>query len=112
MSVDRSGNCSRCQFSQHTEHRLTPSIDRQDGRQQVEESFRSMFETTRKQSSGPPYLHIEPSNVLVQMQGEAAPVTFEFDRSNGSLGRRTIVFCRRRGVWKIVHIHASNVTRR
>jgi ketosteroid isomerase-like protein len=89
-----------------------PSVERLDGRQQVEAGFRSVFDATRQQASGPPYLHIVPTNVRIQMLGEAALVTFEFDRGGGSVGRRTIVFARVGRAWRIVHIHASNATRR
>jgi ketosteroid isomerase-like protein len=89
-----------------------PSVGRLDGRQQVEEVFRSVFAAGRKQTSGPPYLHIEPRRVQIQMLGEVAIVSFEFDREGGTMGRRTIIFHREGGTWKIVHIHASNVIKR
>jgi ketosteroid isomerase-like protein len=89
-----------------------PSVDRLDGRQQVEAGFRAVFEATRRQASGPPYLHIVPRNVQIQMLGAAAIVTFEFDRGSESVGRRTFVFAREAGGWKIIHIHASNAARR
>jgi len=89
-----------------------PSIDRLDGRQQVEAGFQAVFDATRKQASGPPYLHIVPTNVRTQVAGNAAIITFEFDRGGGSVGRRTIVFVQVKRAWKIVHIHASNATRR
>jgi ketosteroid isomerase-like protein len=89
-----------------------PSVDRLDGRAQVEAGFRAVFEASRKGTSGPPYLHIVPRNVDVQALGDAAIATFEFDREGGSVGRRTIVFHHERGGWKIVHIHASNAAAR
>lgn len=88
-----------------------PSLNRLDGRQQVEESFKAVFAASREQSKGPPYLHIVPENVRIQMLGEAAVVTFEFERDGNSFGRRTIVFHRGSHGWKIAHIHASNVAR-
>jgi len=89
-----------------------PSVDRIDGREQVEDGFRSVFDATRKQASGPPYLHIVPKNVRTQMYGKVAIVTFEFDRADNTVGRRTIVFVLERNEWRIVHIHASNAPRR
>ena len=89
-----------------------PSVDRLDGRQQVEQGFKSVFEASRKNAAGPPYLHIVPKEVRIQLLGDAAVVSFEFDREGNSLGRRTIIFHRQGRAWKIVHIHASNVTRR
>jgi ketosteroid isomerase-like protein len=91
--------------------REAPSLERLDGRQQVEEGFKAVFAASRKQSNGPPYLHIVPKNVRIQMLGRSAVVTFEFDRDGNSFGRRTIVFHRDLNGWKISHIHASNVVR-
>ena len=88
-----------------------PSVDRLDGRSQVEEGFKAVFAASRRQSNGPPYLHIVPKNLRSQMLGESAIVTFEFDRDGNSFGRRTLVFHRGSHGWKIVHIHASNVVR-
>jgi ketosteroid isomerase-like protein len=86
-----------------------PSLNRLDGRQQVEESFKAVFAASRKNSNGPPYLHIVPRNVRIQMLTESAIVTFQFDREGNSFGRRTLIFQRGPRGWKIVHIHASNV---
>jgi len=88
-----------------------PNLGRLDGRQRVEESFKAVFAASRRQSNGPPYLHIVPKNVRVQMLGDSAIVTFEFDRDGNSFGRRTFVFHRGVHGWKIAHIHASNVVR-
>jgi ketosteroid isomerase-like protein len=88
-----------------------PNLNRLDGRQQVEEGFKVVFAASRKQSNGPPYLHIVPRNVRIQMLGECAIVTFEFDRDGNSFGRRTLVFHYVSHRWKIAHIHASNVVR-
>ncbi len=88
------------------------SLARVDGKAAVEASFGAVFATTRQQAAGPPYLHIVPRNVLVQMLPGAAVVTFEFDRERGSFGRRTMVFRKEPGGWRIIHIHASNVSRR
>lgn len=89
-----------------------PSIDRLDGREKVEAGFRSVFAASRKGVTGPPYLHIQPRNVAIQLEGSVAVVTFEFDREQNSVGRRTIVFRHQAGGWKIIHIHASNTGRR
>jgi len=89
-----------------------PSVNRLDGRRRVEAGFKSVFAATREKASGPPYLHIVPKNVHIQMYGDSAIVTFEFERDDNSLGRRTVVFHRDSAGWKIVHIHASNAGRR
>jgi ketosteroid isomerase-like protein len=88
------------------------NLGRIEGREAVERSFRKVFDAARRGASGPPYLHIVPRNVRVQMLDHAAVATFEFDRDGGTIGRRTLVFRRSPGGWRIVHIHASNTTRR
>jgi hypothetical protein len=85
------------------------SLHRLDGRSDVERSFRALFDAAASDSPprGP---NIHPENVLFQQFSESATVTFEFRRSDNSFGRRTLVLARVGGLWKIVHIHASNVS--
>jgi ketosteroid isomerase-like protein len=84
------------------------SLARVDGKEAIERSFRSVFEATKRNAAGPPYLYIVPRKVRVQMLERVAVATFEFDRAKGSIGRRTFVFRKQGNGWKIVHIHASN----
>jgi ketosteroid isomerase-like protein len=58
--------------------------------------------------SGPPYHSIRPTDLLIQVFGDAAIATFHLEHE-GSLGRRTIVLAKRGGDWRIVHIHPSGV---
>jgi ketosteroid isomerase-like protein len=88
------------------------SLGRIDGREAVERSFRAVFDAARKRASGPPYMHIAPRNVSVQLLDGAAVATFEFARDDGTLGRRTFVFRKAPEGWRIVHIHASNTTKK
>ena len=85
------------------------SLHRLDGRSEIERSFRVVFGSPPAGSakSGP---NIVPDNIRIQRFGETAILTFEFKRPNHSFGRRTIIMNRRSGDWRIVHIHASNVT--
>ncbi len=86
-------------------------LGRLDGRDVVEATFKAVFAGARRGTAGPPYLHIVPRNLRIQLLPGAAVVTFEFERGAGSRGRRTLVFERRGNDWKIVHLHASNVDR-
>ena len=90
------------------------SLGRVDGREAVEKSFRRVFDETRKRASGPPYMHIAPRNLQVQMldRAAAAVATFEFDRDDGTIGRRTFVYEKTPAGWRIAHIHASNTSKR
>lgn len=89
------------------------SLARIDGREAVEKSFRRVFDEARKRASGPPYMHIAPRNVSVQiLDSGAAVATFEFDRDDGTIGRRTFVYRRTSDGWRIAHIHASNTSKR
>ena len=94
----------------HPDNPETRDLGRLEGTDQIEQSFGLVFDAARRQASGPPYLHIEPKNVRVQLLLNAAVVTFEFDRAQASLGRRTVVLEKRSGDWKIVHFHASNLS--
>ena len=89
-----------------------PSPHRMDGRTAVAEYFRGLIASAHKRTDKPPFFNVQPKNIAVQMLGNAALVTFEFDRDGGSLGRRSFVFAQRDGHWRIVHIHASNTAGR
>jgi ketosteroid isomerase-like protein len=57
---------------------------------------------------GPPYHSLVPQDLLIQIFGDAAVVTFHIER-DGVLRRRTVVFVKRDEGWRIVHLHASSV---
>jgi hypothetical protein len=87
------------------------SLHRLDGRTDVERSFRAVFDAA---ANGPPPRgpNIHPEHVSFQQFSNTALVTFEFPRSGGSFGRRSLFLIREHGSWKILHIHASNVVLR
>ena len=60
------------------------------------------------QSSGPPYMNLEPADTEIQVFGETAIVTFHL-HDPGRHARRTFIFIKRNNDWKIIHLHASNV---
>jgi len=80
---------------------------RANGRPQFEANFRQVFEQIRAGRTQPPYMHLQPRDLRIQSYGEIAIATFHLDDRPGVLNRRTIVLRRRKGQWKIVHLHAS-----
>jgi ketosteroid isomerase-like protein len=80
---------------------------RANGRPEFEANFRQVFEQIRAGRTQPPYMHLQPRDLRIQSYGEIAIATFHLDDRPGVLNRRTIVLCRRKGQWKIVHLHAS-----
>ena len=71
-------------------------------------SMRNLVMGFRESSKSPPYMSLEPKDLEIQMFGEAAIMTFHLENGN-SLSRRTIVLAKEANLWKIAHIHASNV---
>jgi len=85
------------------------SLHRLDGRESIEKAFRAVFGASSKGGISLGGSHIIPERVRIQRFNDTAIVTFEFRRSMGSFGRRTLVLHRQGDTWLIVHIHASNV---
>ena len=63
----------------------------------------------REQGHEPPYMSLTPEDLELQVHGDVALVSFHLVNDQ-RLGRRTIVLARRDDAWKIVHLHASNVS--
>jgi ketosteroid isomerase-like protein len=80
------------------------------GRVAVEKRFQQEFDSIRREAgSGPPFMHLHPDSLKIVMLGRsAALVSFELHNAL-RVGRRTILFRREAGAWRIVHLHASNV---
>jgi len=79
------------------------------GWEEIRRSWRGVFDFVRTTRDGPPYLDLRPMDLQVQaVAARVAVITFHLDL-DGSLGRRTLVLEDRSGVWRIVHLHASNV---
>ncbi|MGK0223488.1 MAG: ketosteroid isomerase-like protein [Limisphaerales bacterium] len=87
------------------------------GRTTVEGSFGPLFEQIRKNvgerkgpPSEPPYFHLSPEEVDLNIHGDSAVVTFHLrglTTNPGQLGRRTLVMFRVDDKWRIAHLHAS-----
>ena len=87
-----------------------PRVERACGREEIEATFRKVFEAERQAgTSGPPYLHLDPEDLRIQLLGpDVAVATFHL-RNAERVARRTFVFVRRGDRWLIVNLHASNI---
>ncbi len=83
--------------------------NRADGRAQYEAHFRLVFEQIRAGTTSGPYMDLQPRDLQVQIIGATAIVTFQLDDRPGFINRRTLVLRKLGGVWKITHLHASEV---
>jgi ketosteroid isomerase-like protein len=71
--------------------------------------MRELISVVNASGREPPYFSIEPQNLEIQMYGDVALVTFHVGNKE-RLGRRTLVMAQIDDKWKIVHLHASNVS--
>jgi ketosteroid isomerase-like protein len=82
---------------------------RAEGRAEFEKTFKMVFEQIKDGKSAPPYMDIQPKDLMIQRLSDVAIVTFHLDDRPGVLNRRTLVLQRTPAGWKIVHLHASEV---
>jgi len=83
---------------------------RAEGRTGVGETFRQVFVRIKGDKTSPPYMDLQPKDLEIQLAGdEVAIATFYLEDKPGSLNRRTIVLQKMKGIWKIIHIHASEM---
>ncbi|WP_091147097.1 YybH family protein [Flavobacterium caeni] len=78
------------------------------GRKEIEAAWKEIFpefiDPSKKFD-----LKLNPQSLLIQMHGKLAIVTFHMGENSDYLSRRTIVLKKEKGVWKIVHLHASGL---
>lgn len=72
--------------------------------------FAELVAAFRKKGHEPPYMSLDPEDLEIQLINDVALVTFHLVNDE-RLGRRTFVLTRIDDGWKIVHLHASNVSR-
>jgi ketosteroid isomerase-like protein len=84
--------------------------ERANGRAEFEKTFQVVFQQIRGGKTAPPYMDIQPKDMKVQIFGDCAIATFHLDDRPGLLNRRTIVLTKTKAGWKIVHLHASEVS--
>jgi ketosteroid isomerase-like protein len=95
-------------------HPAAPNLKRVDSTEQFEEAWKGVFERIRQNSgrTAPPYMKLNPSEMRIELLSPDVGVA-TFHLIEGSIvGRRTVVLKRFPAGWKIVHIHASNITTR
>jgi ketosteroid isomerase-like protein len=93
-------------------HPAAPNIRRIDSPDQFEKAWLGVFERIKKNSgrTSPPYMSLNPLDLRVEKLSEDV-VLVTFHLVDGStVNRRTLVFKQESDGWKIVHIHASNIT--
>ena len=93
-------------------HPAPPHVLRTDSPESFERAWAAVFERIRRDSgrTSPPYFTLAPKDVRVQLLSETVALV-TFHRPEGqTLGRRTLVLEKLEPGWKIVHIHASNVS--
>jgi ketosteroid isomerase-like protein len=83
--------------------------DRVEGKRAIQQRFERVVASIRGTAkSGPPFHHLAPEDLTVQiMPGQTAVVSFHL-RNSERIARRTLVFINTNGQWLILHLHASN----
>jgi ketosteroid isomerase-like protein len=81
------------------------TAERVTGRAAVEERWQRFFSRLQR-----PF-QVNPRDLLIQRYGDAAIVTFNLGSGPGPVGRRTLVFVKENGDWKLAHLHASPLAR-
>jgi ketosteroid isomerase-like protein len=93
-------------------HPAAPNTKLIDSPEQFEKAWLGVFERIKKSSgrTSPPYMSLHPLDLRVERLSEdVVLITFHLV-DGGTVCRRTLVFKREPDGWKIVHIHASNIT--
>jgi len=93
-------------------HPAAPNIKRIDSPQDFEKAWLGVFARIMKQSrrTSPPYMNLQPQDLKIQtLSPEIALATFHLIDGD-TTSRRSIMFKHYSDGWKIVHLHASNIT--
>lgn len=80
-------------------------IRRVDGKAEVVGWFKRFMDAQRSAGRSP---EVDPKDLRIQMAGpDGALVSFHLGSSETAATRRTLVYRREAGGWRIVHLHAS-----
>jgi ketosteroid isomerase-like protein len=71
---------------------------------------RQVFEQIRARRTKGPYLAFKPRNLKIEIAGDVAIVTFHLDDRPGFVNRRTVILRKFIESWKIIHLHACEVS--
>lgn len=82
---------------------------RKAGTREVEETWLKIFPEF-KDPTITLKLDITPRNMMIQLYGSTAIVTFQLGSGEKYLSRRTLVMIKKDGGWKIAHLHASTLS--
>jgi len=102
LEVDR---INACLTEDVTAFVPTVQAQRISGKAAVARVFRDYVDATKKTVT---HTNIVPEGTLVDVSGDIAVVTFSV-RNPASVARRTFLFRREGGAWRISHFHASNL---
>jgi len=94
-------------------HPAAPNIKRIDSPEAFEKAWLGVFARIKTQSgrSSPPYMDLQPQDLRIQMMSpEIALVTFHLIDGD-TTSRRSLLLKKQSDGWKIVHLHASNITK-
>jgi hypothetical protein len=84
--------------------------DRKAGKKEIEATWTEMFpgfvDSTKRFD-----LKINPQDILIQLHEKIAIVTFHLGDGVLNRSRRTIFFLKENTDWKIIHLHASNLSK-
>src|SRR6266566_5024505 len=89
---------------------VVPSAFAQAQPGNAESQVRAALEQIRSGKTAAPYMDIQPREMKIQLFGNLAIATFHLDDRAGFVNRRTIVLSKTKAGWKIVHLHASEVS--
>ena len=92
-------------------HPASPNLRRVDSPIEFDKAWQGVFSRIKKNSgrASAPYMKLNSQNVRIErLTPDVALVTFHL-ADPGIIGRRSLVFQKIDGDWKIVHIHASNL---
>jgi ketosteroid isomerase-like protein len=87
--------------------------ERVTGRTAVEASFAKVFAAIKAGTpTGPPFQRLEAQDLELRPLAPGVVLVSFHLRNQERLGRRTVIFRHEVAGWRIVHLHASNMSRR